>query len=53
MTASERSDSHVGRVFALLDTIAEQAEAVTLSQLARLAELPVSTVHRLLAELVS
>jgi len=53
MTASERSNSHVGRVFALLDTIAEQAEAVTLSQLARLAELPVSTVHRLLAELVS
>lgn len=45
--------SHVGRVFGLLDLLGEQIVPLSLSEIARQAGLPVSTTHRLLAELVA
>jgi DNA-binding IclR family transcriptional regulator len=48
-----RSDSHVERVFALLDLLGAELGELTLSELARRAGLPVSTTHRLLGELTA
>jgi DNA-binding IclR family transcriptional regulator len=54
MTRPPRAEgSHVGRVFALLDIVGAAAEPQSLSALARTAELPVSTTHRILGELVA
>jgi DNA-binding IclR family transcriptional regulator len=45
--------SHLGRVFGLLDLLGRQVVPLSLSEIARQARLPVSTTHRLLAELVA
>ncbi|MFF4139683.1 IclR family transcriptional regulator [Streptomyces mirabilis] len=47
------SNSHVGRVFGLMDLLGAETSPLTLSELARRADLPISTAHRLLGELVA
>lgn len=53
MGTRQDNTSHVSRVLGLLELIGEQPEPRTLSELARIAQLPISTVHRLLGELVT